>query len=118
TPPSPSRGALFDDPPPATRKVPGALHLADDAHIERLIARHGAVNLVRQIAEDLAQRDDQIASIRRRAEERERALRKIILECGLSSLDLETRLRTLEQEARAQAKLRQESGDHVSDLVT
>ncbi|KAL1839817.1 hypothetical protein VTJ49DRAFT_1096 [Mycothermus thermophilus] len=118
TPPSPSRGALFEDDPPAPRKVPGALHLADDAHIERLIARHGAVNLVRQIAEDLAQRDDQIASMRRRAEERERALRKIILECGLSSLDLETRLRALEQEARSQAKARQTSEAQLSDLVT
>ncbi|KAL2265307.1 hypothetical protein VTJ83DRAFT_6407 [Remersonia thermophila] len=118
TPPSPSRGALFEDEPPAVRKVPGALHLADDAHIERLIARHGAVNLVRQIAEDLANRDDQIASMRRRAEERERALRKIILECGLSSLDLETRLRALEQEARSQAKTRQTSEAQLSDLVT
>ncbi|EPE25684.1 Ypt/Rab-GAP of gyp1p [Glarea lozoyensis ATCC 20868] len=94
------RTALFDDAPLTTRHVPGAIHLANDEHIERLIARKGAVALVRQIAEDLAQRDAQIAAIRRKAENRERALRKIIVECGLSNLDLETRLRAVEAEKR------------------
>jgi len=90
------RNGLFDDDPIPTTQVPGSIHQANDEHIERLIARNGAVALVRQIAEDLAQRDAQIATIRRKTEERERALRKIILECGLSSLDLETRLRAIE----------------------
>ncbi|RDL37243.1 Ypt of gyp1p [Venustampulla echinocandica] len=94
------RTALFGDAPPTTRRVPGAIHNASDEHIERLIARTGAVALVRQIAEDLAQRDAEVAPLRRKAENRERALRKIILECGLSSLDLETRLRTIEAEQR------------------
>ncbi|EOO00015.1 putative tbc1 domain family member 10a protein [Phaeoacremonium minimum UCRPA7] len=107
-----ARSALFEDTPIATTKVPGALHHADDEHISRLIARQGAVSLVRQIAEDLAHRDAQIATIRRKADERERALRKIILECGLSNLDLETRLRTIEQEAKTNGHNRQ-----VSDLV-
>ena len=66
-----------------------------------MIARNGAVDLVRQVAEDLAERDSQISSLRRKAEERERALRKIILECGLSSLELETRLRAIEDEQKA-----------------
>ena len=118
TPISSARGALFEDAPLASRKIPGALHHADDKHIERLIARHGAVTLVRQIAEDLAQRDAQIATLRRRADERERALRKIVLECGLSSLDLETRLRTIEQEARTNGASRSASGDGLSDLMT
>jgi hypothetical protein len=96
--PSQNRVGLFDDAPLATQHVPGAIHHANDEHIERLIARNGAVALVRQIAEDLAQRDAQIASLRRKAENRERALRKIILECGLSNLDLETRLRAIEGE--------------------
>ncbi|KAJ1338433.1 small G protein signaling modulator 3 [Microdochium nivale] len=96
------RSALFEDTPLATSKVPGALHVADDEHIQRLIARHGAVSLVRQIAEDLAQRDSQITSLRRKADHRERALRKIILECGLSNLDLETRLRAVESELKKQ----------------
>lgn len=109
SPPLPSsarnrpRTALFDDEaaPLLQQSIPGALHLAEDTHIQRLIDRHGAVGLVRSIAEDLATRDAQIAALRRRADERERALRKIILECGLSSMDLETRLRTIEREARA-----------------
>jgi small G protein signaling modulator 3 len=97
---SPSRSkrqGLFDDEPFTTRQVPGAIHHANDEHIERLIARKGAVALVRQIAEDLALRDAQIAALRRKTEERERALRKIILECGLSNMDLETRLRAIEE---------------------
>lgn len=99
--PQDSRDALFDDAPIATSHVPGSIHLASDEHVGRLIARHGAVTLVKQIAEDLAQRDAQITALRRKTEERERALRKIILECGLSNLDLETRLRAIEEKAKA-----------------
>lgn len=95
------RQGLFDDEPLSTRQVPGAIHHANDEHIERLIARNGAVALVRQIAEDLALRDAQMAALRRKTEERERALRKIIRECGLSSLDLETRLRAIEEDFKA-----------------
>lgn len=95
------RTALFeDDAPVFQQNLPGALHVADDAHIKRLIERHGALGLVRSIAEDLAARDAQITALRRRSEERERALRKIILECGLSNMDLETRLKAVEREAR------------------
>lgn len=92
------RAALFDDAPLSTQHVPGSIHHANDEHIERLIARNGALTLVRQIAEDLAQRDAQIAALKRKTEARERALRKIILQCGLSNLDLETRLRAIEAE--------------------
>lgn len=95
------RTALFeDDAPVFQQNLPGALHVADDAHLKRLIERHGALGLVRSIAEDLAARDAQISALRRRSEERERALRKIILECGLSNMDLETRLKAIEREAR------------------
>ncbi|KAK0706986.1 rab-GTPase-TBC domain-containing protein [Lasiosphaeria miniovina] len=117
TAPPTSRGALFEDAPLSTRKIPGALHHAPDEHIERLIARHGVVNLVRQVAEDLAERDTQISALRRRADERERALRKIILECGLSNLDLETRLRAIEQEAKTNGAARRKTGDGLSDLM-
>ncbi|KOS17660.1 TBC domain-containing protein [Escovopsis weberi] len=96
---SSAREALFED-PPVSQTVPGALHRADDEHIERLVARHGAVALVRQIAGDLAQRDAHVAAMRRRADERETALRRIIRDCGLSNLDLETRLRAVEAELR------------------
>ncbi|KAK3314587.1 rab-GTPase-TBC domain-containing protein [Apodospora peruviana] len=118
TAPPPSRGGLFEDAPLATKKIPGALHHADNDHIERMIARHGAVNLIRQIAEDLAQRDAQMATLRRRADERERALRKIVLECGLSSLDLETRLREIEQETRTNGPIRRTTGQGLSELMT
>ncbi|KAH7040227.1 rab-GTPase-TBC domain-containing protein [Microdochium trichocladiopsis] len=112
-----TRSALFEDTPLATSKVPGALHVADDEHIERLIARHGAVSLVRQIAEDLAQRDSQITNLRRRADHRERALRKIILECGLSNLDLETRLRAVESELKTQDLATAERDGGISHMM-
>ncbi|KAI1765227.1 TBC-domain-containing protein [Hypoxylon sp. FL1150] len=112
-----ARTALFDDAPLATQNIPGALHLADDKHIERLIAKNGAVSLVRQVAEDLAHRDQHIARLKRRADERERALRKIIFECGLSSLDLETKLRSVEAELQAQNKKCAPNGD-VSGMIS
>ncbi|KAI5925473.1 TBC domain protein [Camillea tinctor] len=111
------RNALFEDTPIASRKIPGALHLATDDHIEHLIARHGTVNLVRQVAEDLAHRDLQIANLRRRADERERALRKIVLECGLSNLDLETKLRAVEQELKAQDRAKRGLNGGLSDMM-
>ncbi|KAK1997915.1 TBC domain-containing protein [Colletotrichum falcatum] len=113
-----ARDALFEDSPISTHKIPGALHHADDEHIGRLIARHGAVALVRQVATDLAQRDAQIAQLRRKADERERALRKIILECGLSNLELETRLRAVASEVKTArpGNRRNESG--LSDLMS
>lgn len=101
----------------ATSKLPGALHVADDEHLERLIARHGAVSLVRQIAEDLAQRDSQITNLRRKADHRERALRKIILECGLSNLDLETRLRAVESEFKTQDTTSMEHDGGISNMM-
>lgn len=112
-----ARTALFED-APLMPKVPGALHQADDEHIQRLISRHGAVGLVRQISEDLAQRDAQISNLRRKADERERALRRIIRECGLSNLDLETRLRAVEAEFRANGKTQRGGDSGLTDLMS
>ena len=61
------------------------------------MARHGAVAIVRQLAQDLAQRDMQMTKLRQAAEERERALKKMLLECQISSLDIEARLRTVDE---------------------
>ncbi|KAI1826872.1 TBC domain protein [Xylaria intraflava] len=115
--PQASRNALFDT-PVVTRKIPGALHLAENEHIERLLAKHGPANLVRQIAEDLAQRDLQISNLRRKADARERALRKIILECGLSNLELEKKLRLVEQELKAQDQSKRGHDDGLSNLMS
>lgn len=114
------RTALFDDEaaPIVQQSIPGALHVADDAHIKELIGRYGAVGLVRSIAEDLATRDTQIAALRRRADERERLLRKIILECGLTNLDLETRLRAIEREAKASGTRKGGVEDMVGEAMS
>ncbi|KAL2869196.1 TBC domain-containing protein [Aspergillus lucknowensis] len=89
------RAALFEDSVPI-RDFPGALHLADDAHIERLVASIGAVKLVRQFARDLAQRDAEISALRHRADARERELKRMLREASVSNKDIEGRLYELE----------------------
>ena len=75
--------------------MPGSLHHASDEHIRRLAARTGVVALVRQLAEDLAKRDAEVTTFRRRAEERERELKRMLREVKVSNLDIETRLHRL-----------------------
>ncbi|KAJ5313283.1 uncharacterized protein N7443_000167 [Penicillium atrosanguineum] len=89
------RAALFEDSAPL-RDIPGALHLADDAHIERLISSTGAVKIVRQYARDLAQRDAEISALRQRADARERELKRMLREVSVSSQDVERRLYQVE----------------------
>ena len=92
-----NRSALFEDSPTSTnQQVPGALHYASDEHIRRLVSRTGAVALVRQLAEDLALRDTEMTVFRRRAEERERELKKMLREVEVSNRDIETRLHHLD----------------------
>jgi hypothetical protein len=91
------RSALFDDTPQEQSKVVGNLHLSSDENIRDALQQSGAVALVKQLAGDLAQRDAQITALRRRAEERERILRKMLQECEVSNMDIENRLRDLEK---------------------
>ncbi|KAJ5297354.1 hypothetical protein N7508_007603 [Penicillium antarcticum] len=98
------RSALFAD-SVLTQDIPGALHLADDAHIERLVASTGAVKMVRQFARDLAQRDAEISALRQRADARERELKRMLREVSVSNQDIERRLYQLENSP----------GDRISD---
>ncbi|KAI9713195.1 MAG: hypothetical protein M1820_001180 [Bogoriella megaspora] len=94
----PSRAALFDDTPKdGSNDIPGNLHLTEDDRLRQVIAKNGSMKMVRQLAEDLAKRDAQMTALRRRAEERERVLRKMLRECEVSNLDVEKRLRELEK---------------------
>ena len=93
------RGSLFEDSPTsAVQEVPGSIHYSSDAHIERLIARQGAVALVRQLAEDLANREAELSSFRHRTELRERELKKMLREVEVSNMDIEARIHQLEQD--------------------
>ena len=89
--------ALFDDSPRSSLDIPGALHLANDSQFERLIAKTGAVRLLRQYAKDLAQRDAEMSALRVRADNRERELKKLLREANIPSADIEKRLLRLEQ---------------------
>ncbi|RDW70480.1 TBC domain-containing protein [Aspergillus mulundensis] len=100
---SSGRAALFEDSVPI-RDFPGALHLADDAHIERLVANNGAVKLVRQFARDLAQRDAEISALRQRADARERELKRMLREASVSNKDIERRLYALENSPKDSAQ--------------
>ena len=95
------RGALFDDTPQEPARIPGNLHRASDDSIKHILERSGPVALVRQLAGDLAQRDAQITALRRKAEERERMLRRILTDCGVSHMDIEIRLRELDPKLSA-----------------
>ena len=106
TPSFRGRSALFEDLPKSPpNEIPGALHYASDDHVRKLIKRSGAVALVRQLAEDLAARDAEITMLRRRAEERERELKRMLREAEVSNLDIETRLHRLEDGADNKIKL-------------
>ncbi|EEA21469.1 hypothetical protein TMatcc_009120 [Talaromyces marneffei ATCC 18224] len=89
------RPALFDD-SFSTSEVPGALHLVDSDHIEHLLEKNGAVKTVRQFARDLAVRDAEISKLRRRADARERELKRMLRDVGVSSQDIERRLYHME----------------------
>ncbi|KAK5079180.1 hypothetical protein LTS08_003669 [Lithohypha guttulata] len=88
--------ALFDDSPRSSLDIPGSLHLTNDEHIERLLKRVGAVKLIRQYAQDLAQRDAEMSALRVRADERERELKRLLREADVSSAEVEKRLLRLE----------------------
>jgi small G protein signaling modulator 3 len=92
-----NRSALFDDNVYGTQELPGNLHHASLQHIHTLLERHGAVNLVRQLAKDLAQRDAHMTVLRRKSEERERILRKMLRARDVSTIEIESQLRTLER---------------------
>jgi len=85
------RPALFDD-HVASAYVPGSLHLVPDSTIERLVERLGAIPLIRQLAEDLAHRDRELVLFRLKADERERTLKKLLVEVEVSNADIEKRL--------------------------
>ena len=97
TPSNWGRPALFEDRPNGSQTgVPGALHLASDENIRRLVKKNGSVTLVRQLAEDLAERDAEITTFRRRTEEREMELKRMLREVEVSNLDIETRLHRID----------------------
>lgn len=105
------RLVLFDD-HVASAHVPGSLHLAPDSTIERLVERQGVVPLIRQLASDLAHRDRELVSIRRRAEERERALKKMLVEVEVSNAAIERRLAT----ATLQRKVSRETMRSIGEV--
>ncbi|KAJ4367515.1 hypothetical protein N0V83_007098 [Neocucurbitaria cava] len=113
------RSALFDDTPAEPTKVPGNLHFATDENIRDALGQTGAVTLVRQLAGDLAQRDAQVTALRRRAEERERILRRMLQECEVSNMDIENRLRELDkskEQPNGLAKIRTRGDSSLAGL--
>ncbi|KAL2316243.1 TBC domain-containing protein C4G8.04 [Schizosaccharomyces pombe] len=72
--------------------IPGSLHLVPDASIERLIEKHGAVNLLRQLAKDVAERDSFISDLKFHFESREYVFRELLREHGLDPVLANTKL--------------------------
>lgn len=112
------QNALFDDSPRSSLDIPGSVHLANDDHIERLIARTGAVKLIRQYARDLAHRDSEISALRVRADNRERELKKLLREAAVPSAEIEKRLLRLERSSsqHVPANRAKEDGGQTSPI--
>lgn len=91
------RSTLFFDAPRELRDVPGTLHLQTDDNVAHLVRKTGAIKLIKQLSQDLAQRDAHVTLVQRKAEERERLLRKMLRDCEVSNLDIENRLRDIER---------------------
>lgn len=115
--PSISRhNALFDDSPRSSLDIPGSVNLASDEHIERLIARTGAVKLVRQYAQDLAQRDAEISSLRNKADNRERELKRLLRLADVPSAEIEKRLLRLETHPEQETPLLGSNGQSSTSM--
>lgn len=84
------RRSLFDE--VSFNSAPGNLHLISDSALERFVARYGAVNVVRQLASDLAQRESEVFLVRKQQEDRERELKRMLAQCGVSMADVDKRL--------------------------
>ncbi|EPY54079.1 GTPase activating protein [Schizosaccharomyces cryophilus OY26] len=88
-----SSAPLFDHQSPEfLHSIPGSLHLASDASIERLIQRFGAVSLIRQLAKDVAERDAFISNVKFHYESRESVFRDLLREHGLDPVIANTKL--------------------------
>lgn len=72
--------------------MPSSMHSLSDEQLARVVDRHGAVSLVRQLARDLAERESEVAVMRRQNEDRERELKTMLMECDVSVIEIERRL--------------------------
>ena len=111
------RSALFEDSPRSGPKnVLGNLHQLSDERLGSMISKTGAVNLVRQLAEDLAQRDADITALRDRVEEREKELKRMLREAEVSNLEIETRLRRIGELGEGQGATKSQERISGTDL--
>lgn len=101
---SQNRPPLFEELEDAS--IPGNVHLISDASLERLIESNGAVPLLRQMAKDLAERDSQITEMRKRCEDREKKLKHMLFESGVSRSDVERRLASILQRRPSRESIR------------
>lgn len=108
--------ALFDDSPRPSLDIPGSLHLSNDDHIQRLIAKNGALKLIKQYAADLAQRDAEISALRVRADNRERELKRLLREADVPTADIEKRLLRVEH-GRSSDNAERQGGTSLGGLM-
>ncbi|CAN6674801.1 hypothetical protein TRVA0_066S00166 [Trichomonascus vanleenenianus] len=84
------RRALFDE--LSYSSIPGNLHLGSDGIIERFVQKYGTVNVIRQLASDLAAREAEVGLLRRQHDDREKELRRMLVQCGVSISEIDKRL--------------------------
>lgn len=88
-----SRRSLFDE--VSFHSAPGNIHLLSDEAIDRFVCRYGATNVVRQLARDLAQRESEVILARQQYEDKERELRRLLAQCGVSMAEVDKRLHNM-----------------------
>lgn len=89
------RHSLFDE--VTYSSAPGNLHLLSDNAIERFVNRYGIVNVVRQLATDLAERETEVILVRKQQEDRERELKRLLSQCGVSMAEVEKVLHNMKR---------------------
>ncbi|EMR11173.1 hypothetical protein PNEG_00767 [Pneumocystis murina B123] len=94
--------------------IPENIYLEDDDFLKKLIDRYGAINFIRLLSRDLALKDLEMIKNQRQLKNCEIVLKKILLNVGMSYLDIDKLL--YESFEKTREFLFMNNGDHmVSD---
>ncbi|KAG5438551.1 hypothetical protein PCANB_002655 [Pneumocystis canis] len=77
---------LFDE---RYDEVFGDIYQEDDSFIQKMIDRYGTINFIRQLVRGLALRNTQVIENQKLSKDREIILKKMLLNVGVSHLDIE-----------------------------
>ncbi|KTW28822.1 hypothetical protein T552_04115 [Pneumocystis carinii B80] len=95
--------------------IPENIYLEDDEFLQKLIDRYGTINFVRLLLRDLASKDLQMAENQKQSKNCEIVLKKMLLNAGVSYLDIEKSLHESFEKTRESLFIN--NGEHmISDM--